>query len=294
MPEITGLTIYPLTGARGVDVQEVGLTPAGFEGDRNFVLYQATDTDGVGERVSQKQFPVLARVDAELHPQSLFVSNSQIGELVVTRVTESTVAHVDVKPVTINEFGDKTPAYDCGDQAADYFSDLLGAPVRLAQKSVEWLKGESTQPEERRNAPIHFISDTAVKSIEARLQSTEDLASRFRANVRIGGFEPLGADELLTDETILSDRLNRWAGKLVVFGSGLMRLERLTPRCPVPSHDQRTGENRKDVARVYRDFPMVRSGDSHGRAFGVYGWPVAFAGVSLSGLTIGDVVKQRD
>lgn len=60
MIEVVGVYRYPLTGARAEVLDSAMVGPAGLEGDRTLVLYDATCVASAKPRVSQKGNPKLA------------------------------------------------------------------------------------------------------------------------------------------------------------------------------------------------------------------------------------------
>jgi len=57
---VTALNIYPVKGLRAVALAEAELTPTGLAGDRQWLIVDLDEAEGVGRFVSQREAPALA------------------------------------------------------------------------------------------------------------------------------------------------------------------------------------------------------------------------------------------
>lgn len=270
MSEVGSLHYYPLTGARANSLEVMTVNNVGALCDRMFVLYDDTvNSNNVSARISQKQHPKLAQVGAKIseyadHLRINFPNQEQIVPfdegIVVDRY--------------VDEFGDLTPCIDCGDEAADAFAEFLdNDAVRLGQKVCSWLHGVSIEEAStRKAAPLHIVTSSSVVELQSRANSTQFGAERFRPNIVIQ-----------TDEDPFVE--NEWVGRVLKIGELSIEISGLTKRCPVPSYDQLTGENKKDIAKLYRD--LAKSPEDNKPIFGVYGQPILEAN-SLKLIAKGD------
>ncbi len=253
---ISNLYVHPLTGAHRSEVTAVPSFNEYMAADRWWVLYDAALPPGEPNRVSQKRYRQLARVGAtmmgDIEVVSLSVPQGE-GETVL-RIPFTTAESNCI----VNEFGDETPAIDLGDQVAEVFATYLGLPsVRLAQKRILLNQASSLDPRTRKQMPIHIVTAESVRELQRR-GGAQFGPERFRPNIVIEtGGEPFEEES--------------WVGRSLRIQNGevVVPIERATPRCPVPGYDQETGENRKDVPKLYGQL----SKDAQGTAvFGVYGY----------------------
>jgi uncharacterized protein YcbX len=254
---IEQINIYPLTGARAIQHDVAVLGPGGFEGDRQFVLYEPSEEGNA--RVSQKQYPVLAQLQARVEDDILHIQ--QGAELVGGGVEPwklAVPALARTSLVGVVEFGDATPCYDMGAVAADKLSELLQTDVRLARKTDEWMSGGGVPPAERANATLHVGSTETARALADRVPGgilgTEYPADRLRANLVVSGFPPFEEAE--------------WIGGVLLAGGAMIEVDRLTERCPVPGRHQRTGINMKDLPKAYPYTVRAANGKP---TIGVYG-----------------------
>ena len=290
MAEISGITVYPLTGARGNELESVCMDKIGIEGDRDYVLYDPE----THERLSQKQIPSLAQFGVVRDYSSPHGWSPMLEGVpdIVSHFTDDKAIEFRVYPrdaemcpdVTVSEFGDLVECRDISASEVDltaYLSEVAGRPVRLALKKENLNYGPDLFANPpvpvslRKNAAIHIISEASVGSIDLGDLRPADLAKRFRANLVISGVEPF-------------EEAN-WPGKVLKVGGGIVSIviERLAERCSVPGHDQQTGENMKDVPRAYRSFPRAESGKP---SFGVYGYPIISKCWMSGTVRVGDAV----
>jgi uncharacterized protein len=78
---VSGLFLYPIKSARGVEVQEVSVTDRGFAHDRRFMI-----VDSAGEFLTQRSHPALCLVEVELCGETLVITAPGAGHLEVPLV----------------------------------------------------------------------------------------------------------------------------------------------------------------------------------------------------------------
>lgn len=262
MGEIVSLATYPLTGARAVETDSAMVGPGGMDGDRLFVPYDEVK----GIRVSQAQVPALARITAVYDGDALRLSHDADSQSVpyVSYGTE----------VTVDEFGDPTPVWDAGSDAAAFLGRTTNRWLRLGQKTDHWAEGGDILPEDRANAPLHIVNRASVLALRSMLPNASFDSDRFRGNVVVDGEDPFS--EL------------SWVGRFVQMGGLLVKITRATERCNVPARDQQTGENMKDVPLLY---PRLAKGKRGKPLLGVYGVPVLRGDVRRQPVAKGDPVR---
>ena len=257
------LTYYPLTGGRGIDVDERALGVSGLVTDRKYVVYDPETY----ERVSCKpnQAPDLLRIQPSTGDlRSILTFYDESGVQPVDRLDLSAYGRSNFGRNTISvlEFEQPTPCADMGDEPAHVLSDFLHKNVRLAEKAAVWTQNYAgaVSPFDRKNAPLHIVNLASCVAIaeDMGLDGAE-VIRRFRPNIVISGAEAFSE--------------GNWQG-LVINGLTIA-IPRVTLRCPVPGLDSRTGKNMKDIPKAYQGLDKALNDKGRPTAiFGVYGVPV--------------------
>ena len=135
---IARLFVYPVKSCAGVELQEAVLTETGLDLDRAWMV-----VDGEGEFVSQRELPRMALVQVQLKHYE-----------VVLRAPGMLALHLAIdaveQPVKVRVWDDEVSAYDMGDVAAQWFSDFLGAKLRLVRFDPEQRRLSSLRMDRRR------------------------------------------------------------------------------------------------------------------------------------------------
>lgn len=270
MIEVRGLSRYPLTGAHAEELRSATVLPGGILGDRMLVLYDPEVPAGEKNRVGQKQQPKLSQIDAYFIDSGSADKWFYIGVPDDEEGTEMTFWGGDPDCI-VNEFGTDTPCIRQSAGNSAYITNFLGAPnLWLAQKTMEWARGRGIRPRDRKVRPIHIVSEASVRALRERAGATQFGSDRFRANIVLDGdLEPFEE--------------NQWVGKCIQIGGAVLEVVKPTPRCPVPGFDQETGQNMKDIPKLYRG---LEKDPSNTPVFGVYAVPTEE--VETSTISVGD------
>jgi len=297
MAELIGINRFPLTGARAEALETANISLTGMVGSRELVIYdELLDPSQTDNRLSQKQLPLLATLTASYKdelsdPEEYPDDTDEIGRVIVEFPSETQIwSHPDMQDTScfVREFGDLTPCtFDSGDDIApegmftitETLRWYLGHPsLRLARKKPSWLAGQHIEPAMRANSPLHIVTESSVNDLRAKADDPQFGVERFRADFVLGGdFAP--------------HEEQAWIGKVLRIGEALIMLHRGTKRCPVPGYDQETGENKKDVPKLYGHLP--KAPDNKKPLFGVYGYPILNNG-ELAAMSLGNEVSLLD
>ncbi len=224
---LAALHIHPIKSCRRVELTEATVSACGLEGDRE---WQVVDAEGNG--ITQRQHRELARVAPEPIPGGLRITAPGHGTV---EVAKPAADDRTVKAL----LGDDVAVGDAGDEAAAWFSAVLGEPARLVAL---------TSPTTRRiplvkAQPITFVDAGPV--LVASLASLADLVRRASEPFGIERFRPnlvLDTDAAWAEDT--------WK----TFSVGGAELTSLLawPRCPIPQIDQDTSERFREPALALR------------------------------------------
>ena len=239
---LAGIAIHPIKGCRRVELDSVTVTQTGLDGDRAWQVVTVPDQDGaLGEAVTQRQNAALATVVPVPIDGGLAISAPGIGTIDVKRP--------DANDVIVHALiGDEVACADAGDEAADFFSEVLAFPARLAA-----LTPESSRPMRLFRGRLTGFADAAPVLV-ANTASLDDLVARasepfgierFRANLIVTNDEPWSEDtwtEFSVGPAQLSSRV-------------------VWPRCAVPQIDQDTGDRHREPALVLREHRWCHSAE---------------------------------
>ncbi|GAA0220800.1 MOSC N-terminal beta barrel domain-containing protein [Saccharothrix mutabilis subsp. mutabilis] len=212
MATVSALTVYPVKGCAGVEVERVEVGSTGLAHDRLFAVVGA---DGGG--LWQGETPRLAVVGCRVLDEGakLTLSAPGAGEAVLEVVADGPTVPAQV---------DKWPGVgiDQGDRAAEWLSDVLERPVRLVREPAGSRDGSDP-------TALHVLSVSSLEGLNARIAARGGNPvpmERFRPNVVISGWP----------EPHTEDRVGRMAVGGVEVGFGELAI-----RCAVTLVDQPTG-----------------------------------------------------
>ena len=118
---IAALNIHPIKSCAGITLDEALLVETGLELDRAWMV-----VDERGGMLTQRQWPRMALVSARLRSDEL-----------VLRAPGMLALHLRLDAVEVatraRVWSDDVRAFDMGDLAAQWFSDFLGARLRLVR-----------------------------------------------------------------------------------------------------------------------------------------------------------------
>jgi uncharacterized protein len=230
---LSGIYVYPIKSCRVVALDTATVVAIGLLGDRTWQV-----VDGEGRGVTQRQHRVLATVQPEL------VSGGGM------RLAAPSMPDIEVDPpgdetMTVkSHFGLPVPASDAGEEAAAWFSAVIGESVRLVAMvdACGWrLPGDLDVFGQ--NAPFSDAAPvlvTAVQSLEwLRDRASEDFGmDRFRPNLVVSGTDAWDEDT--------------WES--FTIGEAELRGVLPWPRCAIPQIDQVTAERHSEPAKALRRY----------------------------------------
>lgn len=228
---VGSLHLYPLKGARGIDVESARVTPRGIEGDRR---YMVVDQNGVF--LSQREAPRLALVTALPVPGGLRLRASGGSWLEVPRVEAEAALRV------VRLWAGTCVGVDQGDAAASWLGEWLDRPCRLV-----WQPETAPRRVDQRYAvraddvvsfadgyPLLVCSSTSLAALNTHLELPVPM-NRFRPSLVVEGW---------TDPWC-EDRVTRLRA-----GEVELALVKQCARCVVTTTDQRTAERGREPLRT--------------------------------------------
>lgn len=252
MPIISELVFYPVKSCAGISVRAATVTRYGLAVSNVYDREWMVVTEG-GQFLTQREYPRLALVTPRLKADVLELRAPGMLRLEL----ELGLPHPeDAVTREVRIWDDTVTAYDCGDLAATWFSNVIGAPCRLvrfhpdAQRltSGSWTGGVQVPTMFADGYPVLVIGSASLADLNARLVAAgrEPLPmNRFRPNLVVDGIEAYEEDYVET---------------FSLGGGASLRPVKPCPRCPIPSVDQQTGvpgPDPLDILSSYRSKPQL-------------------------------------
>ena len=244
---LDSIHVYPVKSCAGTSPREALLTETGFDLDRQWLV-----VDGAGSFLTQRELPKMALVQTTLKANELILRAPGMLALhvAVDRVEERTEVEV---------WGQRVAAFDMGALCAQWFTDFLGRPLRLARFDPEsprhadrkWSGDIAAANAFQDGFPLLVASAASVDEVNRRLAATGHAPvtlARFRPNLVLGGIDANAEDHL--DEIVFA------------AAEGPVRLKLVKPcvRCSIPDVDPASGVAGHavgDVLAQYRADPRM-------------------------------------
>jgi len=245
---ISQLFLHPIKSCGGIAVDEATLIDTGFEYDREWMV-----VDREGDFVSQREFPRLALIRPTLRSSDL-----------VLRAPGMLALHLQLDavegPCRVRVWNDVVDAFDMGDLAAQWFSDFLGQPLRLARfdpdarrlASARWTGDVQARTAFSDAFPLLVTSTASLAELNQRLTAAGHEAvtmQRFRPNIVLDGLTDANGEDFV--DTLHIDSPD---------GTVIVKLVKPCGRCSVPDVDPATAEQGHAVAdtlSTYRSEPRI-------------------------------------
>jgi uncharacterized protein YcbX len=240
---IAQLFVHPIKSCGAIAVDQATLIDTGFEFDREWMV-----VDRHGEFASQRELPRMALVQPTLRAEDM-----------VLRAPGMLALHLRLDAVEgacrVRVWDDEIDAFDMGDLAAQWFSDFLGQPLRLARfdpdamrlASARWTGAIKARTAFADGFPLLVASTASLDELNRRMAAGGHAAvtmQRFRPNVVLDGIADAHGEDFVDTLEIESP-------------DGPVQLKIVKPcaRCSIPDVDPltaATGHAVGDTLRGYR------------------------------------------
>jgi uncharacterized protein YcbX len=245
MITISSLIYYPIKACRGFEVETASVERMGLQHDRRMMV-----TTPEGESLTQRENPRLALVTPRLTERSLELSAPEFDSIRIGIQTMGT-------PTSVNIWKSKNvQAIDQGEEAAQWFSDWLGEPVRLVHIADGYQRriNESFAVNEDDHTgfsdgyPILLTSEEGLADLNSRLESPVPM-NRFRPNIVVKGGGPFEED----------------AWNRIKAGDVELAVVKPCARCEVTTIDKETLERSKEPLKTLGKFRKQKLGAIFGQ-----------------------------
>ncbi|QXJ22842.1 MOSC domain-containing protein [Actinomadura graeca] len=234
---LTELNVYPLKSGRGTSLAEAELTSRGLRHDREFMLITPE-----GRFLSQRQIAPMALLRPSYDGTVLTVDAPGTAPLVHKPVDDGPVLDVTVHR-------DDCQGIDQGDQAAAWFSSVLGRDCRLVRFTGRRVPAEGGgEPMFADRFPLLLISAESLADLNGRLDEPLPM-NRFRPTLVVEGLGAFGEDSV----------------RLLRIGGTVIELVKACTRCLITTTDQETGERGREPLRTLASYRTVDQGIRFGQ-----------------------------
>ncbi|MBO2449240.1 MOSC domain-containing protein [Actinomadura barringtoniae] len=240
MGVLTELNVYPLKSGGGTPLRSAELGATGLPFDREFML-----TNAEGRFLSQREYARMALLRPVYDGEILTVDVADPA-LAFSTLVHKAVDNGPVRDVTVHR--SECQGVDQGDEAADWFSALLNADVRL-------MRFTGHRPTSRGGGEVAFadgypllvISEESLADLNARLaeRDADPLPmNRFRPNLVLSGLGAYAED----------------AVRRLRIGGAEIEMVKPCARCVITTTDQDTGERGREPLRTLATYRMIDRG----------------------------------
>jgi len=256
---VSELVVYPIKSCAGTSVNDATLTRLGLKWDRSFVL-----SNKAGEMMSQRKLPKMALIKPTIEEEKSCLKLT---------ITYEDKKHVEIfdpqkirskKPVTVTVWGQKLQAAKLSEDAAQWFSSILGIECFLATTLGTDIhvrpqkKKYQTKPTDQQGAfsdgfPYLLASQESLDTVNAYLKMDGEKTiqmDRFRPNIVVKNVSKGFAEDY-------------WAR--IRIGNLKFRVSKPCDRCVMPTVDQKLGKRNKNnqptrTMRKFRQFQWTKPG----------------------------------
>jgi hypothetical protein len=226
---LTEINIYPIKSARGVSLLSAQLDDRGLELDRRWMI-----VDEEGRFLTQRTLPKMALLHVALREDHLSITSRGLSELSVPFLTPSTGM------LRVQVWNDSLDAFDVGQEAASWFTELLGVRCRLVQMPGHPSRFINSKYAPQ-NSPVSFADAFPLLLISQK--SLDDLNARLAEPVPMNRFRP----NLVIDGAFAFEE-DTW--RSIQIGTVSFRVAKPCARCTVPTVNQDTAESGKEPIRT--------------------------------------------
>ncbi|MFP6561031.1 MOSC domain-containing protein [Paraburkholderia sp. B3] len=260
MPVIRALFVYPVKSCAAIALDEAPLEAEGLKWDRHWMA-----VDGHGRFVSQREHAAMARIVPAFVEGGVRLSMAGMPSTLLLPFEP----RGDARRVAATVWKDTFEALDEGDEAAHWFSQAVGVPLRLVRfasdvtrlSSPKWTHGAQVPTQFADGFPLLVTSEASLADLNARLAqkgAPPVPMSRFRPNIVVDGEGAFDEDFIET---------------MSIDGDGVvLRFAKPCARCPITTIDQQTGlrdaawpTEPLDTMAAFRADPRVDGGLTFGQ-----------------------------
>ncbi|MDR3095752.1 MAG: MOSC N-terminal beta barrel domain-containing protein [Paraburkholderia sp.] len=274
MAVIRALFVYPVKSCGAIALDRARLEAKGLQWDRHWMVVDAS-----GRFVSQREIAAMARIVPAFVEHGVRLTMTGADAPVQAPLFLPFAPRGNEARVRATVWKDTFEALDEGDEAAQWFSQALGVPLRLVRfapdvtrlASRQWTHGEDVATQFADGFPLLVTSEASLAELNTRLAAKGAPPvpmSRFRPNIVVDASDAFDEDFIDTLSIAGVEGVEDESGTQDV----VLRFTKPCARCPITTIDQRTGERDDewpaeplDTLAVFRADPRVDGGLTFGQ-----------------------------
>jgi len=251
---LSALAIHPVKSCGALAVDSAELVETGLDLDRTWMV-----VDAHGDMLTQRELPRMALIRPSLRGGELVL---RAPGMLALHLKPDTVE----APTRVQVWDDLVKAWDMGALAAQWFSDFLGRPLRLARfdpdeertSSAKWTGDVKALNTFSDGYPLLVANAASLADLNTRLAAAGHAPAgmaRFRPNLVLEGLQPWDEDHLHEIDIATEG------------GTVTLRLVKPCVRCSMPDVDPATAETGTAVAQALAGFradPRLNGGLTFG------------------------------
>lgn len=236
-PQISQLFVYPVKSCAGISVSSIQFDDKGPLFDRRWMLVDAQ----TGIFLSQREIPQMALISTRIEDGKVWVGQSLDDSLSADHRLPITG-----ESIAVEIWDDKVRGYDCGDELAAWFSQLLNHECRLVyQGDCERMADEAYAVE---NTPVSFadgfpllvVAESSVDVLNAACEG-EISSVNFRPNIVVKNTQAFA--EKYWKSVVVEEGVS--------LGGGLdMKVVKRCQRCVIPMLNPYTAKREASILPV--------------------------------------------
>lgn len=230
-PIISQLFIYPIKSCSGISVPCIQFDHKGPLFDRRWMLVDRE----TGVFLSQREISKMALISTSIVGGRVWARQS-----INTSLDSAFILPVGGELVDVTVWSDHVQGYDCGDQAATWFSQLIDHDCRLVfQGGLGRLADEKYTDEDAEISfadgfPLLVVNQSSIDLLNGACSDAEIAAENFRPNI------------VVKDSAAFSEK--SWSS--LSTDSLDMKVVKACERCVIPTINPKTGEREKSILPV--------------------------------------------
>ena len=186
---LSQIYIYPVKSTRGISLNKAVVSDRGLQYDRRWMLIDEED-----RFITARKYPKLVLINSQISVDTLTLSVSGMPDLKVP------LSGYDSNALEVQIWKDACPAFNCGKEAEQWFSQYLNNSVRLVHMPPESRRLVDSHYSDGRRIvsfadgfPFLLISEASLADLNHRLKKSLEM-ERFRPNLVINGCQPYEED----------------------------------------------------------------------------------------------------
>lgn len=235
LPQISQLFVYPIKSCAGISVPSVQFDKKGPLFDRRWMLVDSK----TGVFLSQREIPKMALISTHIENSVVWAGQSfcdDLEKLVCLPVINNDPESVQFNIKDVRVWDDNIQGYDCGDELADWFSQLLDCECRLIYQgdndrfASEKYAKKGTAVSFADGFPLLVIAHSSLEVLNNECNSVLS-AANFRPNI------------VVKNTIAFEERV--W--KTLETGHIGMKVVKPCERCVIPTINPLTAKREADI-----------------------------------------------